>query len=218
MTQIPYLSEDDIEFLKRLKEMYDNRELSRQTLRENQTTESAKNTYVAKVPANGIMGIVGDEPDSVRCELYKSVPISGIQTLVKLGRTERVYNFSAEEVPEGYTLVDRDSFGTWWAVVAGGGPEIIRFTIDSFENGVAIATPNASACGGELPSGISGTGTNAGKIELYDGLGCTLDDETEADLIGRTGYAIKMSISGTGTGTGSADTCRWEVLSLCCST
>lgn len=87
---------------------------------------------------------------------------------------------------------------------AGGGSEIIRFTIDSMDEydecASAQATVDEVAC--ELSTPSPGE-----TITVYDGLGCFFNVPPN-DLMGLKGYAAKME--------GSYE-CRWEVISLCCS-
>jgi hypothetical protein len=229
MAEAYYLTKDDVDFLRELRQEHKNRNLSRQTLSQNIIPEAAKETYVAKVPAQGIDALVEDLPSFTLCDIYKVVKVSGMDTLVRAGFQKRIYNLGTSDIGEGFSLVGKDSFGTWYINQAQAvQTEIVRFTIEEVvqTNSIVNATVEGQVCG-LAQSTVSGTGTGTGSstptmIEVHDALGCFFDEDDE-DLIGRGGYAVKMGgnssgSTGTGSGTGSDSGCVWEVFSLCCPT
>ena len=58
-----------------------------------------------------------DEIHSANLDIYKVENMGGgVFNLTKVGSKQTVYNLSRHTLPEGYTLVTRDSFGKWFAV------------------------------------------------------------------------------------------------------
>lgn len=96
-----------------------------------------------------------------------------------------------------------------WEVIpaaAGGPSSIIRFTIDAVDEDCEFceATVDAVGCGQTSPRVDD-------ILYIFDGLECILDVPPE-DVIGLRGYAVKMEVPDE-----EYDSCRWEILRLCCS-
>ncbi|MEX1026467.1 MAG: hypothetical protein WD049_00445 [Candidatus Paceibacterota bacterium] len=88
----------------------------------------------------------------------------------------------------------------------------VRFEITSADvaSGSATATVSARPCCVE-----SVPGESEGSITVVDALGCLFDDETDASLVGRKGFAKYMT--GPPSGYGGSVECQWEIFSLCCN-
>lgn len=120
-----------------------------------------------------------------------------------------VYGFDAagiRKIEEVVRRVLQTSFGKGgkrqrWPVGGGGaGARIIRFRFDEFTSGsvtVGLCTVLSSSSGALVGEQVDVTDATAE--------GCFFTDETEAELVGRNGFAVWMKSHG-----------RWEVFSLCC--
>lgn len=223
MVDIPVLSPADIQFLRELRRAHERTNQSRQTLERNRSPEASKSSYLVEVPeGESIPAKTTSIVDSLTCYVVRLDRSNN--TLVRTGQTLLVHNSTETEIEAGYVFVNRDAFGTWWVgdLGTGTGVDIVRFTITGAVLDGALGVRSAYCsidevvCGGsEWSSFISGTGTGDEEILVSDLLGCWFKNLSEAYLTGLSGYAIRMN-STVLTGTGSAaESCGWEVLSLC---
>lgn len=74
----------------------------------------APEMYVAKAPSTGVPGMIGEQPGSADCAIYRLQVNTGELTLVEL--TKPVYNIGSAISLDTWLLVSRDKFGSWYAL------------------------------------------------------------------------------------------------------
>lgn len=234
--QIRVISDSDWEVLKRivaanqnLQQTPANRPTDNSQFRDGDDSMAPESYIAYPDTADGIPPLVGSNPGSAYCRLYKIVDVANLPTMIPVpGVLKKVYNLTSSAITQSWINIGRDKFGKWIALVNGAGSApIVRFSVIEkvgSDPGVCICSIQSRPCGSEtLPE------ENEGIITVYDFSGC-LFNEPSVHLPGRQGWATLMNpselVSGTstatfvstGTGTGSVDdgTCVWEVLQLCC--
>ncbi len=198
-----------------------------------QEDHQAPETYIAKTPADGIPAISGVVPGKAACDLYRVLvdQLSGLPELVQFSSQQKDIHNTTPAAVDGdiYIPVTRSKFGSWLSSPVGVFNQRIRFQILSIDDcdNAAIVFITARPCGiSKVPE------ESAGRVRVYDSIGCFFDDEENSDLIGREGWASYMqpfdpvdslcvgtgtgTDAVTGTGTGTDVFCRWEVDELCC--
>ncbi len=194
----------------------------------------APETYIAKTPTGGIPGLSDTTPGRATCTLYKvQLNQSTGPELVQVSNAQKeIYNTSETDIDgDIFIPVTRSKVGKWLALVPGSGiSQRIRFVILSVDDcdNAAIVEITARPCGVSKVKEES-----ACRVRVYDSLGCFFDDEENADLVGREGWATYMQPKdpvdaicvgtstgtdaiATTTGTGTDTFCLWEIDELCC--
>lgn len=87
--------------------------------------------YIARTPTNGIPGLNAhvqgtasdDEPGEAECEIYQVMRYQNPVVLNPTAANDRtVYNLSTDPVPgDSWVIIARDGFGSWIALITGGG-------------------------------------------------------------------------------------------------
>ena len=180
-----------------------------------------------------------DTPGYANCDIYQIVDIGdGSPIIIPLEFSVVVYNLSQSTISQDWITVNRDRFGTWLAIVGGGGTGTlqIRFSIyDPYTPGIDPCTVLANVL--SRPFGVSRvpdedtTGYFPQTVYVHDATGCYLNGPSE-DLLGLGGHASYMTAvdssdvdpgaapgdimpPNVGHCPGSHQT-RWEITDMCC--
>lgn len=164
----------------------------------------------------------GDTPGSGTADIYQLRQSDG--TMQKIAIHQTVYNISSSVLKDEWIEVNRDKFGTWWALTPGASSEIVNFTINFAHCGSTTGTGTSSITTG------TGTGTGDETLDVTamitnvvcggnsnligtiivpkDDDGCWLIGNCTL-LVGLTGKAVFMAGAGN-------KPCYWSIISLPC--
>lgn len=177
--KIVVLSPEDISLLRGLIQNERNRLRSPQRAFEPEPSlPTAPDIYVAKAPVGGIAGLDAEAgtgtgtgtlgfPGSAECEIYRRGYLGIYPKLIPTGKQQIVYNLSEASVPGGsWVLIERDKWGSWWAV-----PTAVGEIGDG-----GGSSGDGSTVTVQLDADL-GSDTWRGYIQVPNGLGYTVGDQ-----------------------------------------
>jgi len=102
---------------------------------ERERDSQAPQLFIARTPSGGIPALDAnvsgtasdDEPGSAECEIYQVLRYNNPTTISATAANNKiVYNLSTTAIPgDSWVIVARDGFGTWIALVSGGGTAFV---------------------------------------------------------------------------------------------
>ena len=120
MVKINTLSDADVVLLKEMADDYRKRKVGKAEDDNEQYPSEGPDTYVVKVPDDGIPAMVGEEPGFAEdCDFYR-ITRDNPPIMQKVCMLRRVFNLSTSELTADYALVTRTKAGLWVAPAGGG--------------------------------------------------------------------------------------------------
>jgi hypothetical protein len=170
MVKINTLSDADVILLKEMADYYRKRLVGRVDDANELHPSEGPDTYIVRVPDDGIPAMVGEEPGFADdCDFYR-ISSDNPPVMQKVCMLRRVFNLSTTALTTSYALVTRTKAGLWITASGKGGGNSVAYTttvipgrVDDKPGGPITVTKKVLAIPGTATASSSSTA-------LFDGV------------------------------------------------